>query len=284
MELTKRFYFRGNASALSGLFYRPNAVIVDMPGASSLGVSGGRSQAQISGRAFGDVIRFGSAKTFAEGVFDDVRAATAVSNFEAEPITLNSTTKVSAEIRDLAVGKTPAPLFRATFIKGALVSHSPAGSGEPSIAPGPGTAIQGVDIGGFGLNVVLNVQLFRRLDTRSKVSAAVDDAKVARKFRQHFVADASLTGQVRRQGLVVRNGLIYTTIVEKITWVNNKPFPKSSIDGHVVTIPNFGKIFFGELLIGGAERRLTMVRFEMGSPVGGWADGGGVDSNGSFYP
>jgi hypothetical protein len=281
MELTKRFYFRGNASALSGLFYRPTAVIVDMPGASSLGVSGGRSQAQIPGRTFGDVIRFGSAKTFAEGVFDNVRAATAVSNFEAEPITLNSTTNVRAEIRDLAVGRTP--LFRASLIRGALVSRSPAGSGEPSIAPGPGNAIQGVDIGGFGLTVVLNAQLFRRLDTRSKVAAAVDDAKVARKFRQHFVADASLTGQVRRQGLVVHSGLIYTTIVEKIAWVN-RPFPRSSIDGHVVTIPNFGKIFFGELLIGGAERRLTMVRFEMGSPVGGWADGGGLDTNGSFYP
>ena len=282
MELTKRFYFRGNASALSGLFYRPNPVVVDMPGASSLGVSGGRSQSQITGRAFGDVIRFGSARTFAEGLFDDVARATAVSNFEADPITLNSTTKVSAEIRDLAVGQKV--LFRAKFIKGALVSHSPAGSGEPSIAPGPGTAIQGVDIGGFGLNVVLNAQLFRRLDTRSKVSAAVDDAKVARKFQQHFVADASLSGQVRRQGLVVSNGLIYTTIVQKITWVNNKPFPKSSIDGHVVIIPNFGKIFFGELLIGGAERRLTMVRFELGSPIGGFADGGGVDTNGSYYP
>jgi hypothetical protein len=116
------------------------------------------------------------------------------------------------------------------------------------------------------------------------VAAAVDDPKLSKKFGQHFVADAALAGQVRRAGLVVRNGLVYTTIVEKITWVNNKPFPKSRIDGHVVTIPNFGKIFFGELLIGGAERRLTMVRFEMGSPVGGWADGGGVDTNGSYYP
>lgn len=281
MELTKRFLFRGNASALSGLFYRPTPVVIDMPGASSLGVSGGRSQSRIQGASFGDVIRFGSAMTFAEGIYDDVKLATAVSNFQAEPHTLNSTTKVVAEIKELAVGKTP--LFRAKLIRGALVSRSPAGSGEPSIAPGPGVAIQGVDIGGFALNVVLNSTLFRNFDTRSKVAAAVDDPKLAKKFGQHFVANAAVTGQIRRAGLVVRNGLIYTTIVEKITWVS-KPFPKSTIDGHVVTIPNFGKIFFGELLIGGAERRLTMVRFEMGSPVGGWADGGGVDSNGSFYP
>jgi hypothetical protein len=281
MELTKRFLFRGNASALSGLFYRPKPVIVDMPGASSLGVSGGRSQSRIQGSSFGDVMRFGSAMTLAEGTYDDVKLATAVSNHEAEPFTLNSTTKVVSEIRELAVGQKP--LFRAKLIRGALVSRSPAGSGEPSIAPGPGTAIQGVDIGGFALNVVLNATLFRQYDTRSKVAAAADDPKLARKFSQHFVANAAVTGQVRRAGLVVRNGLVYTTIVEKISWVS-KPYPKSSIDGHVVTIPDFGKIFFGELLIGGAERRLTMVRFDMGSPIGGWADGGGVDTNGSYYP
>jgi hypothetical protein len=63
-----------------------------------------------------------------------------------------------------------------------------------------------------------------------------------------------------------------------------KPYPASKIDGHVVMVPDFGQIFFGELLVGSSERRLTMVRFDMGSPIGGWADGGGVDTNGSAYP
>ncbi len=54
-----------------------------MPGASSLGVSGGRSQAQIEGRSFGDVIRFGSAMTLAEGLYDDERLARAVTDHKA---------------------------------------------------------------------------------------------------------------------------------------------------------------------------------------------------------
>jgi hypothetical protein len=281
MELTRRFMFRGNASALSGLFYRPKTVIVDMPGASSLGVSGGRSQAQIEGRSFGDVIRFGSAMTFAEGLYDDENLARAVSDHKGEPQTLNATTNVMAEIRELAVGRKP--LFNAKRIRGALVSSSPQGSGEPSIAPGRSSVIQGVDIGGFGLDIALNTSLFQKYDTRSKVAAAADDSKVVAKFRQHFVLDATIKGQSRRSGLIVRNGLIYTTIVERISWTG-KPFPGAKIDGHVVTVPDFGQIFFGELLVGGSERRLTMVRFDMGSPDGGWADGGGVDSNGSFYP
>jgi len=281
MELTKRFLFRGNASALSGLFYRPDTVIVDMPGASSLGVSGGRSQAQIPGRAFGDVIRFGSAMTFAEGLYDDEKQAKAVSDHKGLPEELNSTTNVAAEIRELAVGQKP--LFRAKRIRGALVSKSPRGSGEPSIAPAKGSVIQGVDIGGFALDVTLNMSLFQKYDTRSKVAAAADDPKVMDKFGQHFLPTATIAGQTRRSGLVVRNGIIYTTIVEKMAWTA-KPYPGSKIDGHVVMVPDFGQIFFGELLVGSSERRLTMVRFDMGSPIGGWADGGGVDTNGSAYP
>src|SRR5262245_44630457 len=123
MELTKRFLFRGNASALSGLFYRPKTVIVDMPGASSLGVSGGRSQAQIPGRAFGDVVRYGSAMTLAEGLYDDERQARDVSNHIGLPEELNATTNVVAEIHELAVGRTT--LFTAERIRGALVSKSP---------------------------------------------------------------------------------------------------------------------------------------------------------------
>jgi hypothetical protein len=281
MELTKRFLFRGNASALSGQIFRPKTVIIDMEGASSLGVSGGRSQAQIKGRAFDEVIRFGSAMTLAEGLFDDEKLARAVTNHKAEPQELNATTNVVAELRELSVGRQI--VFNAKRIRAALVSRSPRGSGEPSIAPAKGVVIQGVDVGGFGLDIALNAGLFQKLDTRSKVAAAADDPKMMSKFGAHFVPDATVKGQARRAGLIVRNGIIYTTIVEKITWTG-KPYPGATIDGHVVTVPDFGRILFGELLIGGSERRLTMVRFELGSEWGGFADGGGVDTNGSFYP
>ena len=62
MDLTRRFVFRGNASAIAGQIYRPKTIIVDVNGgASSLGVSGGRSQTKVSGASFGDIITFGSA-------------------------------------------------------------------------------------------------------------------------------------------------------------------------------------------------------------------------------
>jgi len=281
MELRRQFFFRGNASALSGQIYRPKTIIVDLAGASSLGVSGGRSQADIKGRSFGDIIRFESAMTFAEGLFDDEKLAKAVSDHKGEPDQLNATTTVAAEVRGLDVGRDP--IFSVRRLRASLVSRKPDRSGEPSITPAKDSVIQGVAIGGYELEVTLNAGLFQRYDTRSKVVAAADDPTFMRRYGQHLVTSASVTGQRRRPGLVVRNGLIYSTIVSRIRW-KGKPFPGATIDGHVVTVPEFGTIFFGELMVASAERRLTMVRFDLGSPIGGWADGGGVDTNGSFYP
>jgi hypothetical protein len=82
----------------------------------------------------------------------------------------------------------------------------------------------------------------------------------------------------------MRYGVIYTTIVSEIKWATGKGYPGAKIDGHSVIVPEFGRIFFGELFIASSERRMTMVRFELGSPWGGWADGGDVGSNGSIYP
>jgi hypothetical protein len=283
MDLTRRFVFRGNASALGGQIFRPNTIFVDLDGASSLGVSGGRSRAEIKGRSFGDIIRFGSAMTFAEGLFDDEKPARAVTDHKGRQEELASTTTVTSEIRELSVGQNP--LFTVKRLRGTLVSRKPdqAGpSGEPLIAPARDTTIQGVDIGGRTLEVKLNTSLFQKYDTRSKLLAAVDDPKFVRGYGAHLVLGATVGGHPRR-GLISRDGVIYTTIVEKIQW-KGKPYPGATIEGHAVKVPEFGTIYFGELLIASTERRMTMVRFELGSPIGGYVDAGDMSSNGSGFP
>ena len=282
MDLTRRFVFRGFASALAGQIFRPRKVIVDLEGASSLGVSGGRSHAQLAGRAFDKIIRFESATTLAEGLFDDDRLARDVTNHKGRQSSLNSTTTTTAEIRALSVGEDV--VFNATRIRGTLISRKPDASGEPSIMPGLDTAIQGVDIGGHVLEIKLNTRLFQKYDTRSKVVAAADDPKFTSSFGGHLVPNATIDGETpARPGVVMRHGVIYTTIVSEMKW-KAKPFPGAKIDGHSVTVPEFGRIFFGELFIASTERRMTMVRFELGSPYGGYADGVDTGSNGSFYP
>ena len=47
--------------------------------------------------------------------------------------------------------------------------------------------------------------------------------------------------------------------------------PGSTISQNVLTVPRYGRIYFGEVLIDPDERRLTMARFDLGSPDGGKA-------------
>jgi hypothetical protein len=284
MDLTRRFVFRGNASAVAGQIYRPRTILVDINGgASSLGVSGGRSQSKISAASFGDIIRFESAFTLAEGLFDDQKQAAAATDHKGRQSQLSSTTTVTAETREIAVGVKPVVTIKR--VRGTLVSRSPqSGSGEPSIAPARDTTIQGVMIGGNPLTVNLNVGLFQKLNTRSKVLAAADDPKSFRGYGSQLVTGAAIEGAApERPGLISRDGVIYTTIVKELKW-EGKPPNNARIDGHSVIVKDFGTVYFGELLINRDERRLTMARFELGSPIGGYCDFVDVGSNGGLFP
>ena len=284
MDLTRRFVFRGNASAIAGQIFRPKTIIVDVKcGGSALGVSGGRSQSQINGQSFGDIIKFGSAFTLAEGLFDDPKQAAAVTDHRGQQSQLSTTTTVTAETREISVGIKPVVSIKR--VRGTLVSRSSvAGSGEPSITPARDTTIQGVTIGGNALTVNLNVGFFQKFDTRSKVFAASDDVKSFQRYGNHFVLGATVEGQSPpRPGLITGDGVIYTTIVKELKW-DGKPPTNARIDGHSVIVNDFGTVYFGELLIYKYERRLTMVRFELGSPIGGYCDFVDVGSDGGGFP
>src|SRR5436190_20064130 len=103
MELRRRFVFRGNAAAFGGRFVRPDDVFLEMPGASSLSVVGGRSVATFSGPAekFKGYLSFESASTFAEGMFDDRAQAIELTHGRVKEETLATSTRVRAEINTL---------------------------------------------------------------------------------------------------------------------------------------------------------------------------------------
>jgi hypothetical protein len=141
-----------------------------------------------------------------------------------------------------------------------------------------------VVIAGNALTVNLNISLFQKYDTRSKVMAAADDLKAFRSYSGQFAIGATIEGvALDRPTLISRDGVIYATIVKELRW-EGKPPNNARIDGHSVIVKDFGTVYFGELLINSHERRLTMVRFELGSPIGGYADMGDVVTDGSGFP
>jgi hypothetical protein len=54
--------------------------------------------------------------------------------------------------------------------------------------------------------------------------------------------------------------------------------------GHVFIVPQFGKVFVGEILAKHGTRTLTMLRLEMGSPVSATANLAEAIVNGNTWP
>jgi hypothetical protein len=57
-----------------------------------------------------------------------------------------------------------------------------------------------------------------------------------------------------------------------------------TIPGHVLIQPGFGAIYFGEILLNDRERRVTMVRMQLGCENAGQAVFAEADPNGTFWP
>src|SRR5262249_46145080 len=285
MELRRRFIFRGNAAAIGGPLVPPAAVRIDSSTPSPLTVCGGRSRARAASSKFGDWVSFAAAATSAEGVFDDIKQETELTFHRIPEDSLTASTRVMADVTGLSIGDKPKLTIKG--VHAAFSSKSPAASGEPSIALGSDTVIDGAAIenGGiaYGLSLELAVVPFQQYDTHSKLLTAADDPQFVREWGDCLFMNQGAHGAppppVGR--LHYGCGTIYATIVKSIKWTGN-PYPGASIDQHTVMVPNYGTIFFGELLITALSRRLTMLRVELGSPIGGEVACAEVENNGAW--
>jgi hypothetical protein len=284
MEHRRRFIFRGNAAAFGGRIVRPKDIVLEAPG-SSLPVTGGRSIARIPRTAFDDFFSVESASTFADGRFDDAGQLVEKTHHRVQEDSLSATTTVNADVVGLAIGRKP----RLTIghLHGSLTAKSPLGSGEPAIQVGKDTVIDQVAVNGHRLIVELDLTPFQRCDTHAKLLTAADDHAFVKHSGRALFMHTSQNGQpAPGAGRLFESypGTLYATIVKSIRW-DGDPFPGSHIDHNTVTIPEFGRVYFGELLISKYERRLTMVRGALGSDSGGDVSGSDVQDNGSWgYP
>lgn len=276
LQLRRRFVFRGNAVAFGGRFVRPDEVFLEMPGASSLPVVGGRSVASFKGPAerFKNYLSFDSATTFAEGKIDDLKKAIALTHGKVREETLVTSTRVRAEINQLTLG-TEKRLTIGRMVA-ELRSTSPRrASGEPAITVGE-MAIEGLAIDGYRLRVIFDASPFVEHDTYAGMLRAVTKASFAKKYGAQFFAS--------RGGPIKKRKQLHATIATRLEWEGEKN-PRAEIAANnLVIVQDFGKIFFGEILISEGSRRVTLTRFELGSDGGGGAGGPEIDVNGSWSP
>jgi len=262
MELKPRFLFHGHAVAIGGRVVHPSDLILETSASSALCAAGGRSRSQTGGMQFGKLAAFESASTLAQGLFDDLaKAADCACGKEDEP-THAATTVVKAEIRGVSVGIKPQ--LTIARLNASMTARSAGPGGQPPIKVDPETAIQGVSVDGHGLAVELETAPFQDLDTHAKLLTAVDNPGFAGKHGDQFLMQATVAGRARRYAghAIKDSGRVHATIVKTIKWTGT-PYPGAEIDHHTVTIPKFGTIFFGEIVLSDLYRRLSLLRVDL---------------------
>jgi hypothetical protein len=275
MDHARRFHFHGHALGVAARIRRPEDRSLPVQACSSLPVTGGEHQSEVGPTELGKWVSFQSAATSMRGDYTDRGAAVAMTRgevaFDAVPVE----TVVKSSVRGLSIlGR----LFVGVAEMG-LTSRSSQSPGQPSIQV-DGARLAEVRVDSSRLKITLAEQLFRDHDTKEKLSTAF--AKDLHKRCAHmFLRPGSQPAAAGR--LPEAGGVAKCTLVEEMAWAG-EPHPTATIDGHALIIPDFGKVYFGEMVITECSRRLTMVRCQLGSEDGGEVSAAEGEANGHTWP
>lgn len=280
MIFERRYLFQGHAvgAAVRIRRYRDNAV--EMPvcfeGSAALPVTGGCVESK-SGRRdlqheqHGFVLSFDSAYGKATGDFADQRAA--IAHTYAVRGEHRIPTRIATEAR--VEGLDVQHRLLVERLECELVSEDPRNHGEVRFSAPKMPQIIGVKVDGHPLTVEIDDVFLNAATKRALADEFEDSERFRETYKDRFYhtgKDDTVLGTRRIPEIA---GYFVTSIVRRLSFGNGMPLG-ATIEGNRLTLPNFGKIFFGELLIGDKDRRLTMLRLQLGSDWGG--DGGLCES------
>ena len=242
-----RFMFAGHAIGAAARFHRLDDVdnldhVVPTLGSSVVPMSGGRSPAH------SDAFRFEVQSPRKLCLMSVQRVDTLAHGRESNGVI---ETEVSAEV----VGLEVVEKLRCDLVKMHMVATRTNG-GEPVVTT-TGNRIDGLHLG--------NVEARVTFDEAPLISSG---------HAKHFAAFHSNA----RKSLATVGDYMRSTIVSNIELIGSDP--NISVTDNVIVWKGFGRIILGEIHVKAHERRLTLVRLEMGSDAGGSGEAGGGQTNG----
>ncbi len=273
----RRFVFHGNAVAaeviLKSIGGQPPPKPTQVQGQSSLPTIGGHSESLVtsSDPAFAQVFSYGECRTQADGLLKGDTAVT----------TLSSSVEQIRIVNRPSAGETPAPQpieFRAGRLALAMRSTHPA-NGQAQIEFAAPPVFQDLSLAGRPLRIELRSRLMSLARLSDLDHAYRTDRAFFDDCRDGFMLPDPTRPPQFGSGLpTFRDHYVVTSIVRRIVWGNQQ------IEGHVLSVTGFGTIYFGEMLINEYNRRVTLVRMQLGSDVDAQVSFGEGDPNGTFYP
>jgi hypothetical protein len=249
----KRFLFTGKAVALGGRLRRQgdrlldgNAGFINGEASSCIPITGGRATGTSKGRSYHrGLIQFGKASSEAHGDYDSPAKALEYTRGNHGENELGTATTVKCSLASLklrvpgekgADGKLLRPRsFEARKLAAILGTTCDRSQKKKRIAVSiSGITFDGLKVDGHSLIVKL------KADKDLQLSTAESRRPVVRTF------------------------------VEALSFKGDKaPDRVEIVKPNILKIQGLGVIHFGEIFVIGNSRRLTLLRFQLGSPIGG---------------
>lgn len=225
--------------ALSGRITRPLDHIIEVQAGMSLPSIGGIGNARVESFRFRDFVSFKTAYTHVAGSMSDSETHTSL---------------VTSTIEGLNV----LDIVTADRVVTRLASRSKNHDKEPQITLF-GSKIDNLKIAGCPIHIDFADELFLELTTFEAIRKEFDSNA---KFRK-IAADPFLTGKPKKS--IDAHGVVVCSLVKDIEF--NCPGVKRI--GHALEVPEFGRVYIGEVFAQHRKRTVTMLRLELGCPVVG---------------
>jgi hypothetical protein len=258
-DATRSFYFHSDASSLGGFIEEPVPQIIPSQASTSLPTVGGYATTRTDHFNFEEVLSCRSAYTRVSGREhrqDGPWSMLVTSTIEG----LNILEVVTAErvVAQIAVEYRREGGFPRVSLAGSHFDHLRIGGYDAFPALNP--ALMDTGRGTEAARPEIPWPVFQttgREQAGRLLKGANADSRTSRWLTERFA-------WMDRDREIEDEGAILCSLVDGV----DREIPGTSF-GHVVEIPNFGRIFLGELLVSRTLTQLTMVRAELGCNVNG---------------
>ena len=279
------YLFQANAAALSLRLRRPHDVMYTEGSACLTGI-GGSAKAECHNlfRMHGGLLGADSYSTEVTGDFASLRDASkltdshppAVSTWETNQLPITTSTQCTVNgfhsTNFDSSARIDGPSLRiGQFDFRMEGANSRAKQTEELSIQFKRLSFSSVFINGMELKVTVERNLFNDCPTFASFKKKFESGGFSDKFAPMVYSPKVPGGRLLHDP----RGFCTVTVVSKIQWKDLKQSdPKIQIDGHSIKVPGYGTIYLGEMTIAPLQRRLHMVRVELGCPDGGSGGGG----------
>jgi len=239
-ESVPRIYiYNGHGHALSGHIARPLDHQIEVQAGMTLPTTGGVGHSRVENFRFREYVSFAAGYTYVAG---------SKSNKDTY------TTLVTATVEKLNI----LDVVTADRVVARLSSSHKLDEDEPHITL-LGSTIENLRICGCPVHIEFDDDLFLRLNTFDTLKKEFDGNAGFRKM----AADPCITTQPKVP--VDPRGVFLCSLLKEL----KTDCPGVRCVGHAIEVPEFGRVYIGEVLAQHRKRTVTMLRLELGCPVYG---------------